>query len=241
MYGRAPKFIEEVALNADLLKRFQDGELQILRPTKLIKLPAPRTTPVTGQITAYTPHDVPYPCIIKPVNQLGPVTGGSGKLLAYLGNSPEESPATGTYAIESRGGLLRLPIPGTWWIGYDGPTDSVVHAMMFDDTCGAAQHLLSRRNVILREPGVVNVLAAAATNIVADDQYRDGIYLQNQGTVDIWIRRGDAASAPAAVGTGYQLPPGETYPLIGETAYKGPLNGRANGANANLWPVEVAS
>lgn len=238
MYGRAPKFIEEVALNADLLKRFQDGEDQILRVPKYIKLFAPRTTPVTGQITAFTPHDIPYPCVIKPIQQLTATAGTaqSGKLFAFLGKAPDVGTDIGILGIESRGGLLRLPIPGIWWIGYDGPLDTVVKALMYDDTCGAAQHLLSKQNHITRDIDI-NV-AAANTLILGDDQYRDGAILQNQGNFDVWIRLGGAA---AAVGATYKLVPEETLPLIGDMAYKGPVQGFGDGGASAVRGWELLS
>lgn len=238
---RVPDYRRENALSAELKAAYDAGQKDILRPSRLVTVFSTRTTPVSGQITIWQPIEFAYPCILYPITQLGTGASGSGKLFAYLGDAPDTPPGIGTFAIQSRGGILEIPIPGTWWVGYDGIVDEKVQCMVFDNTCGAAQDLIRKQNVIIRELGVVNVLTGGATNIVSDDQYRDGVILQNQGTVDVWVRRGQAGSSPAAVGTGYKIPPGETLALVGDVAYKGPLNGRADGVNCNVWPWDLAS
>lgn len=243
MHRRAPRYLEENALNAELYARWNKGERDILRAARLVTIHAPETVARSGFILGWQPVEFPYPAVLKPLAQLNPLiaSGQSGKLFAFLGERPDNPPNGGTYAIESRNGLLQIPIPGQWWIFYDGIVDTEVQCMVFDDTCGAAQHLLDVRNTVIREPGVVNVLTAAATDIVTDDPYRDGVILQNQGTVDVWVRKGTAAGNPAAVGSGYKIPAGESLPLVDAIAYKGPLNGRADGVNCNVWPWDFAS
>jgi len=236
---RKPDFYAEEALIQQLWKDFKLTGKMFLKPGRVIRIFAPSSGTPTDMQLGWMPHEFAYPCVLYPTSPLLDGTGApSGKLFAHQIERPDNPPNLGTFAIPSRGGKLVIPEPGKYFLFYDSAVDSSVECVVYDNTCDAAAHLLEQYVHHLRAPGTVSVLAAAATNILPGDGYRDGATIQNQGTVDIWVRPGTAALKPAAVGTGKVIPAGEsmTWPN-----YSGPLNGRADGVNCNVWPEEIIS
>lgn len=241
--GRRPDFLAELDLYKKLWDIKVDGSSDILKQQRLIILWAPQTTPPPGMISGWMPYEFPYPALIQPLSPLNPAPGTaqSGKIFAFYGEPSTAQNDVPFFARQSHNGMLWIPFPGKWYLVYDGTVDTRIQAIVHDDTCGAAQDLLPKRGIIIAD-SEVNVLTAAATTIIADNAFRDGIVIQNQGGVDCWVRRGTAGGAtPAAVGTGLIVPPRESLELIGDLAWKGALNGRMDGANGDVMVWEILS
>lgn len=79
------------------------------------------------------------------------------------------------------------------------------------------------------------VVGVASTAIAAANNNRRSLLIQNNGTVDIWLRWG----AAAVLSTRQKIAPGQTMQWAGESCPSDALNGIASIAAQNLYVMET--
>lgn len=202
------------AVGSDIINGWQS--MEFARPSLLI----PNTQP-NGPLFAF-PYDVPPPVLVT-----------------ELFNQDMDK----EIAFRSVRNMLYIPFPGKWWVRYNAITTPLIVTVL-DDICGVCAEQLKRPGIIITDTDPDTVSSAAAEMIVPDNPTRDGVVILNTGDVDLWYRlmAPNGGTQDAAVGgPGFPLAPRETAALVGDMAWRGPVNAIADGADGEVYYMQVFS
>ncbi len=235
--------IEALKRNEEVWKAHKKGE-KLFIPGYLRRI-EPQDATGNNIINGWQSMEFARPSLLIPNTQ------PNGPLFAYPYEVPSEATIAALLnqdmdeevAFRSVHNMLYIPFAGKWWIKYLGIT-TPLYVTQLDDICGSCAEQLKRPGIIITDTDPVTVLAANATNIVPDNPTRDGVVILNVGAVDVWARLKEAngGTQDAVVGgPGFVIPPGETLALVGDLAWRGFVNMRADGADGEVYYMQVFS